>query len=326
MWQTPRVQPHLWIFDWLVFSQPFLLWSGFFLNQKYRKGCVKMKIMKSMIDMKYVVLAVVVVSAALGFGGYKYHLMMIEVGENTERLEREVFKITEQNILLADTLQKEQQKNSMFQSQIGQIAGTVGTLDKLAKTDKELLQKYSKVYFLNEHYMPDELAEIDSKYIYEKDKKIQIHAKVLPNLSNLLEAAKDDGIDLKIISGYRSFGEQSALKSSYSVTYGSGANKFSADQGYSEHQLGTALDFTAVSLGAGFTDFKKTAEFKWLQDNAYKYGFILSYPEGNTYYQFEPWHWRFVGKNLAKTLREDGKTFYNVGQPFIDQYLISIFD
>jgi D-alanyl-D-alanine carboxypeptidase len=112
----------------------------------------------------------------------------------------------------------------------------------------------------------------------------------------MLVVAENDGINLRIISAYRSFGSQSELKSSYLMTFGSGANKFSADQGYSEHQLGTALDFTTAELEANFINFDKTTAYQWLLNNAFKYGFILSYPEGNQYYQFEPWHWRFVGR------------------------------
>jgi LAS superfamily LD-carboxypeptidase LdcB len=100
----------------------------------------------------------------------------------------------------------------------------------------------------------------------------------------------------------------------------------SADQGYSEHQLGTALDFTTRALGAGFTSFAKTEAYSWLQANAYKYGFVISYPEDNTYYQFEPWHWRFVGVSLATMLHEEGQNFYDVLQSKIDAYLIKIFD
>jgi D-alanyl-D-alanine carboxypeptidase len=86
------------------------------------------------------------------------------------------------------------------------------------------------------------------------------------------------------------------LKSQYRVTYGAGtANSFSADQGYSEHQLGTTVDFTTPKVGGTLTGFDKTDSYKWLQNNAYKYGFILSYPSSNGYYIFEPWHWRFVG-------------------------------
>ena len=155
---------------------------------------------------------------------------------------------------------------------------------------------------------------------------MQIHAKVLPNLVNLLSVAQKDGMDLKIISAYRSFGEQSILKGAYTVNYGSGANTFSADQGYSEHQLGTTIDFTTTSIGASFSGFSKTKEYEWLVQNAYKYGFIISYSKDNTYYQFEPWHWRFVGKSLAKRLYEEKQNFYDLEQRIIDSYLINIFD
>jgi D-alanyl-D-alanine carboxypeptidase len=110
------------------------------------------------------------------------------------------------------------------------------------------------------------------------------------------------------------------------MTYGTGANKFSADQGYSEHQLGTAVDFTTEELGADFSDFEDTDAYQWLLANAHRYGFILSYPKGNKYYIFEPWHWRFVGIRLAEELHATGKYFYDMDQRFIDNYLISIFD
>jgi len=271
---------------------------------------------------------VIVILAVVGLcsGGYFYYLAVQDISKNTADLEGRILESESKNIVLAGTLLKEQQKNETFAIQIGQIAGTVSRLDQLSKTDRELLQKYSKVYFLNENYVPEDLTDIPPDYLYEKDKETKIHTKVLPYLEDLIVAGKDDDVDLRIISAYRSFGKQSALKGNYSVIYGSGANKFSADQGYSEHQLGTAIDFTTAKLGAGFTDFGDTLAYKWLLDNAYKYGFILSYPEGNAYYQFEPWHWRFVGKALAKMLHEENKNFYDVDQRTIDNYLINIFD
>jgi zinc D-Ala-D-Ala carboxypeptidase len=63
-----------------------------------------------------------------------------------------------------------------------------------------------------------------------------------------------------------------------------------------------------------------------MKDNAYKYGFTLSYPESNTYYTFEPWHWRFVGEDLARDLRSDKAYFYDWDQRKIDGYLVNIFD
>jgi len=270
--------------------------------------------------------AIAVLIAGLGYGYYEYSNLQKEYALTKSDLETQIANKTEENKQLAEKLAVEESKNSLFEGQIREIAGTVGTLDKLSKTDKELLQKYSKVYFLNEHYVPSDLATVTAKYIFENRKDQYVHAKVLPYLSELLKAAENADKPLRVISTYRSFGDQSSLKGSYLVTYGTGANKFSADQGFSEHQLGTTLDFTTPELGDGFTAFKNAAVYDWLLKNAYKYGFVLSYPEGNAYYQFEPWHWRFVGKKLALRLHNESEHFYDLEQRIIDSYLINIFD
>nr|MBP9757535.1 M15 family metallopeptidase [Candidatus Paceibacterota bacterium] len=128
-------------------------------------------------------------------------------------------------------------------------------------------------------------------------------------------------------SAYRSFDTQETLKEGYKVRYGAGtANSFSADQGYSEHQLGTTLDFTMPELGTGLVGFDKTPGFPWLKDHAHEYGFILSYPKGNGHFVFEPWHWRYVGVELASRLHQEGKSFYDLDQRLIDTYLISFND
>lgn len=272
----------------------------------------------------------------IGVGGYFFYNTLKEL--NLTKIELANIKSdltkSESNLAgseekvknISNSLETEVYKNTLFSGQISEIAGTVGKLDQLSKTDKELLQKYSKVYFLNENYVPESLASIPSEFIYEKDKEMQIHTKVLPFLLDLLNASVSAGMDLKIISAYRSFGEQSVLKGAYTVSYGSGANVFSADQGYSEHQLGTTVDFTTASVGSSFSGFSKTKGYEWLVQNAYKYGFIVSYPKENTFYQFEPWHFRFVGKSLANTLYQENKYFYDIDQRTIDAYLISIFD
>lgn len=233
----------------------------------------------------------------------------------------------EKNADLKDDLEEEKDRNDEFEDQIEKIGSTVGTLDKLAKTDKELLMKYSKVYFLNEHYMPEKLKELPSKSVRNGNGDPEfIQRDVYPHLVDLLEDAEDDKVPLLIVSAFRSFDEQKSLKGAYSVTYGSGANTFSADQGYSEHQLGTTVDFTTSELGGGLTGFENTPAYTWLRENAHKYGFVLSYPPNNAYYTFEPWHWRFVGIELARDLHNDGKYFYDADQREIDKYLVSIFD
>ena len=227
---------------------------------------------------------------------------------------------------LTDDYKDERDKNEDFEDQLRGLSKTVGILDKLSKTDEELLQKYSKVYFLNEHYVPESLRTIDKKYTYDESRTYELHSKVLPYFREMLEDALDDGVELWVVSAYRSFQTQAQLKGQYLVTYGSGANTFSADQGYSEHQLGTTVDFTTRGISGGFDGFENTAAYTWLKENAYKYGFTLSYPENNAYYVYEPWHWRFVGEDLARDLNKANASFYDWEQRKIDEYLISIFD
>ena len=86
------------------------------------------------------------------------------------QLEEVVADLEDDRDDLEDDLRSEKDKNDDFQSQIKDIAGTVGVLDKLSKTDKELLQKYSKVYFLNEHYVPESLKEIEDEWKYDESR------------------------------------------------------------------------------------------------------------------------------------------------------------
>ena len=198
---------------------------------------------------------------------------------------------------------------------------------KLALTDKQLLAKYSKVYFLNENYSPTKLDDIEDKYVLPAGKKIQFLDPALPYLEDLLDDADEAGVNLRVVSAYRSFDEQMSLKANYKFIYGAGtANTFSADQGYSEHQMGTTIDFTTLETKGVLLSFAKTTAFTWMNENAYKYGFIISYPKTNTYYQYEPWHWRFVGTDLARYLNKQQKYFYDLEQRDIDKYLISLFD
>lgn len=241
-------------------------------------------------------------------------------------LEQELIEAREEAARLTEALDTEQRRNDSFQERIEEISGTVGKLDKLSQLDPELLQKYSKVYFLNDNYVPSSLTKIPTEWTLAAQEEY-FHKEVWPFLSDLLHEAEDDGIELLIVSGYRSFGTQAILKSGYSVQYGSGANTFSADQGYSEHQLATALDLTTKEIGSGWSSgFGSSNAYVWLAENAHRYGFVLSYPEENGYYIFEPWHWRFVGKELAEHLYEEEKHFYDLDQRDIDTYLINIFD
>src|SRR3989339_2021886 len=125
-------------------------------------------------------------------------------------------------VQFSDMLYEEQQVTEAlteavdkFKRQVGKLTGTVDTLEKLTTTDPELLQKYSRVYFLNENYKPADLAVLEEKYDLVDGKQVSIHSDVLPYLEDLLENAKEDNVSLMVLSGYRSFAEQVTLKEAY---------------------------------------------------------------------------------------------------------------
>lgn len=299
------------------------------------------------LDHKYfVAFFIVVIIGAIVFGAWHGNKKMNELSSQIETLstninqvEKDLASTTEEVKQIIVQTQKNlegalfkekatlEQKFSTVQSEVGNISGAVDTLEKLSKTDPELLQKYSKVFFLNEHYAPARLVEIPDEYEYFEEKNMQFYDKAWPYLGSMLSAAKARGIELYVYSAYRSFNTQEALKGQYSVTYGHGtANQFAADQGYSEHQLGTTVDLMTTGIDGNLYGFRGTSAHEWLLQNAYRFGFILSYPDGNDYYVPEPWHWRFVGVKLAMYLKNTNKNFYDLEQREIDEYLISIFD
>jgi LAS superfamily LD-carboxypeptidase LdcB len=289
------------------------------------------------------IIGIVIAAGALSYDGYAYMTVLKEnkdlqnniiglgkqIGVLAQTLASTNLKLASANVQLSSTtqsLESAQNTNATFAPQINQLSGTVASLQTIASIDPQLLQKYSKVYFLSDNYTPTSLSPIDIHYLYNSSTPQLFLSGTLPDLDALLANADRDGVPLRIISAYRSFYEQSALKLDYVDEYGSGANQFSADQGYSEHQLGTAVDFGMQGAQNLRAEFASSTGYQWLMSNAYRFGFILSYPQGNTYYQFEPWHWRYVGVALATKLHGGNEYFYNMSQRDIDQYLISFFD
>lgn len=286
-------------------------------------------------------MSVVVAITLFSYGGYRYYSLNKDLVRTKAQfeatsqslqnsiasLEQHLASTTSENTYLNDFLTVLKSRNTDYKNEIQDISATVSNLQKLTQTDPQLLQKYSKVYFLNENYIPADLSLVTQEYVFSKTKPVQIQTKIKPYLEALVRGARDNGADMSVLSGYRSFGTQAQLKSQYSVVYGANtSNKFSADQGYSEHQLGTTVDFTTKKTAETLTGFDSTPAYKWLLGNAYKYGFILSYTKNNSYYIFEPWHWRFVGVGLANDLHNNGRNFYDMPQRDIDAYLIKIFD
>lgn len=170
----------------------------------------------------------------------------------------------------------------------------------------------------NDHYAPSSLQKPDIATNTQKSAEEQsLRSDIVPPLVSLFAAAKTAGFDLMVASGYRSYALQQTYFTSYSAQYGEEtANKFSARPGQSEHQTGIALDISLTSRECYLdTCFGKTTAGQWLAAHAHEYGFILRYPEDKTMitkYQYEPWHFRYVGIDLAAALHLSGLTLDEV--------------
>ncbi len=154
--------------------------------------------------------------------------------------------------------------------------------------------------------------------------------RVLGDLLSMFKAAREDGVSLVLCSPYRDMSRQKMLfnrkiqalmKSgvSYMDAYKETSQAVTVP-GASEHQIGLAFDIVSDSYSVLDSGFENTDEGKWLADNSYKYGFILRYPKGKeniTGIEYEPWHYRYVGKKAAEIMHDQGITL----EEFWDKYL-----
>lgn len=166
----------------------------------------------------------------------------------------------------------------------------------------------NKYYQLEEDFEPNNLTAIDSKYARNDSQLLQKEATEAFN--QMCSDAKLENISLYSGSAYRSYEYQSTLYNNYIKKDGlTAAETYSARPGYSEHQLGLAVD---IMNGNWSYVSKDNIEYSWLITNSYKYGFILRYPENKEYitgYMFEPWHYRYLGKELATKVYNSGLTY-----------------
>jgi D-alanyl-D-alanine carboxypeptidase len=162
--------------------------------------------------------------------------------------------------------------------------------------------------------------EIGMTLVFKDYRDYYFDSRAAPYLMKMVEDAKEDGVDLYIVSTYRtqdyqqsnldsSVAERMSLGMDYDTAYADALESV-ALPGRSEHNAGLAADIMTPSYTSMADDgFKETKEFEWLSENADKYGFILRYPEGKTDVTgiiFEPWHYRFVGVYYASKIKESG--------------------
>lgn len=202
-----------------------------------------------------------------------------------------------------------EKNNSLSNTQI--VKDVNMDLDKDPYTDMKEAKNLNKINilvnkhnYLKENYVPNNLEQIDTKYALSNMSLVNTAKYAFENMS---KEAKKENLKIIAMSTYRSYEYQVNLYNNYAKSDGkAAADTYSGRPGNSEHQTGLAVD--VYNQDETYTNFEKTEEYIWMQDNAYKYGFILRFPKGKekeTGYEFESWHYRYVGKNIAKIIKEN---------------------
>ena len=193
-----------------------------------------------------------------------------------------------------------------------------------APTTQEQIEAYIpnndwRLIVVNKEHLLPESYKINIAYL---PNNYNLDSRILDSYNNMLNAAKNDGITLKIISGFRTYSGQVSLfnnKVNQYINKGYSREKakelaaqYVAPPGTSEHLTGLAVDLISTDWYNYNSDlnsnFEKTKEFEWLYNNCAKYGFILRYPkdkENVTKINYEPWHYRYVGEEAAKIIMDN---------------------
>jgi zinc D-Ala-D-Ala carboxypeptidase len=157
-------------------------------------------------------------------------------------------------------------------------------------------------------YAPDDLVSLREFGIPLLGGDALLRQEAAENLDRLVASAAAVGEELTVSSAYRSYEDQRASYARLVSVFGREADKTSAPPGHSQHQLGTAVDFTNGFVGYELRQsFGRTSASRWLQEHAHEHGFVLAYPPGrgeDTGYHWEPWHYRYVGAENARRVRE----------------------
>jgi zinc D-Ala-D-Ala carboxypeptidase len=199
---------------------------------------------------------------------------------------------------------------AVFFNEIAQVNG-----EKIIQNPENKLILVNKVFALPQDYTPQDLVRPDVAFSFgDQDlEKSYMRKEAASALEKMFADAKSQDIHLFAVSGYRSYERQDDNFHNKVNTIGEEeAAKIVAYPGNSEHQTGLAMDISSHSANLKLTEqFGETVEGKWLMENAHRFGFILRYPKGLetiTGYNYEPWHYRYVGLKAAEEIYKNQLT------------------
>ena len=237
-----------------------------------------------------------------------------------------IVKLTDQKYFIESNLKKYINYRKNNNKSISDVIAIVNvgadndwyTHTKKSQVKLKELMLTNKFYYLDKSYNSDNMIKVSNIYSYGNDQMLT--KETFDAFKEMWKSAKNENLTLIINSSFRSYEDQESVYEYYKANKGEeAADLIAAHPGFSEHQTGMAIDIQTYKSSA--KTFENFDEFKWLEKNAYKYGFILRYPKDKEYltgYEYESWHWRYVGKEAAKYIQENKITFDEYYAYFIE--------
>lgn len=262
-----------------------------------------------------IVLSLILLTGCSQFDTYLKKLPFINESDQNGSQQIDEKKVDEQtnDQTIADELTLE----AGYFNVIEQVAGK-----SVIQNPKNELALVNKQYALPEGYIPSDLKRPNVRFSFgeEELEKSYLREEAANALEKMFVQAKQEGIELNAVSGYRSYERQVALFAAEVSRVGEEqAVQAVAVPGNSEHQTGLAMDISSDSVNNELSEqFESSIEGKWLAENAHRFGYILRYPKGKeniTGYHFEPWHYRYVGEKSATVIYKKNWTleeFFNI--------------
>ncbi|MGM7635281.1 M15 family metallopeptidase [Bacillus sp. Hm123] len=202
------------------------------------------------------------------------------------------------------------QLEAVFFNEVKQVDGQA-----VIANPENVLALVNKEFTLPGEYKPADLVRPNVPFSFGNQdiEKSYMRKEAAEAMEEMFQAAEQDGIYLFAVSGYRSYERQQQILANQIAKVGEEkALEAVAPPGSSEHQTGLTMDISAESVQFDLVQsFETTPEGQWLEQNAHQFGFILRYPKNKedvTQYMYEPWHFRYVGKDAAKDMFEKGWT------------------
>ncbi len=191
---------------------------------------------------------------------------------------------------------------------------------KLTDTSKGDLMLVNRIYGLASDYQPEDIVTVPTKFAYSN---VKLKNSILENIENLVDDAANEGYTFVVSMGYRTYKEQKNLYNSYAKSYGkSEADEYVARPGHSEYETGLSFDLEPYKYKKKVKNIKDSDEYKWLRENAYKYGFIFRFEADKknlTKFSEDPWRLRYVGIDASTMIYNENICFEEYYAYFVNR-------